>query len=89
MVGHAKRRDEWHVLRRMLDAPVPGTRRRVRQKTRLKDSCKIYMENVGLKKKDTMGRGKWKNDVQDHSGDPICLGKPEEKMKQKTRVSPE
>ena len=24
--GHVKRRDEGHVLRRMLDAPVPGKR---------------------------------------------------------------
>ena len=32
--------DEGHVLRRMLDVPVPGKRRRGRQKTRWKDSCK-------------------------------------------------
>ena len=38
--GHAMRRDEGHVLRRMLDAPVPGKRRRGRQKTRWNDSCK-------------------------------------------------
>ena len=36
--GPVKRRDEGHVLRRMLDAPVPGKRRRGRQKTRWKDS---------------------------------------------------
>ena len=35
--GCFKRRDEWHVLRRMLDAPVPGKRRRGRQKTMRKD----------------------------------------------------
>ena len=28
--GHVKRRDECHVLRRMLDAPVPGKRLRSR-----------------------------------------------------------
>ena len=32
--GHVKRREEGHVLRRMLDAPVPGKRQRGRQKTR-------------------------------------------------------
>ena len=43
--GHVKRRDEEHVLRRMLDAP--GKRRRGRQKTRWKDSCKRDLESVG------------------------------------------
>ena len=32
--GHVKRREEGHVLRRMLDAPVPGKRPRGRQTTR-------------------------------------------------------
>ena len=32
--GHVKRRDEGHELRRMLDAPVPGKRRRGRQTAR-------------------------------------------------------
>ena len=41
--GHVKRREEGHVLRRMLDAPVPGKRRRGRQKSRWKDSCKRDM----------------------------------------------
>ena len=36
--GHVKRRDEG--LRRMLDAPVPGLRRRGLQKTRWKDPCR-------------------------------------------------
>ena len=40
--GHVKRREEGHVLRRMLDAPVPGKRWRGRQTTRWKDSCKRY-----------------------------------------------
>ena len=38
--GHVKRRDEGHVLRRMLDAPVPRKRRRGRKKTSWKDLCK-------------------------------------------------
>ena len=32
--GHVKRREEGHILRRMLDAPVPGKRWRGRQTTR-------------------------------------------------------
>ena len=47
--GHVKRRDEGYMLRRMLDALLPGKRRRGRQKTRWKDSCKRDMESVVLK----------------------------------------
>ena len=47
--GHDKRREERHVLRRMLDAPVSGKKRRGRQKTRWKDSCKGDMEKFGVK----------------------------------------
>ena len=45
--GHFTRRDEGNVLRRMVDAPGPGKRRRGRQKTRWKDSCKRDKESVG------------------------------------------
>ena len=38
--GDVKRREEGHVLRRMLDAPAPGKKHRGRQKTRRKDACK-------------------------------------------------
>ena len=31
--GHVERRDEGHILSRMIDAPVPGKTRRGRQKT--------------------------------------------------------
>ena len=46
-----KRREEGHVLRRKLDAPMPGKRRRGRQKTRWKDSCKEIW-TVSLKDED-------------------------------------
>ena len=46
---HVKRMDVGHMLRRMLDAPVPGKRRRGRQRARWKDSCKRDRESVGLK----------------------------------------
>ena len=49
-----RRREEGHVLRRMRDPPVPGKRRRERQKTRWKDSCERDMENVGLKEEDVL-----------------------------------
>ena len=65
--GHVKRRDEGHVIRRMLDARVTGKRRRGRQKTRWKDSCKRDVESVGLKMKDGT---KWKRGIQNDSCDP-------------------
>ena len=37
-----------HVRGSVKVAPVPGNRRRGRQKTRWKDLCKIYVECVGL-----------------------------------------
>ena len=40
--GHIKRRDEGHVLGRMTDSQLPGKRRKGRQKTRWKDSCKRW-----------------------------------------------
>ena len=43
--GHVKTSEEVYVLRRMLDATVPGKRRRGRQKTRWNYSCKRYMES--------------------------------------------
>ena len=55
------------VLKRMANAPVRGKRRR--HETRWKDSCKRDMESVGLKEEDALDRTKWKNDIQNHSGD--------------------
>ena len=75
--GHVRGGEE--VLRRMLDAPVPGKRRGGRQTTRWKDLCKRYMESAGLKEEDVLDRTKWKNDIHHHSGDPRWWGKPEEK----------
>ena len=45
--GHVKRWDGGHVLRRMLDAPVPGKRRRGRQKTGGKTNVKCELEVLG------------------------------------------
>ena len=61
------------VLRRIFDAPVPGMRWRERQETGWKDSWKRYMESVCLKE-DVLGRTKWKNDIQNHSGKPRYTG---------------
>ena len=52
------------MLRRMVDAPVPGNRRRRRQKTRWKDSCERDMERAGQKVKDVMDRTKHLGNLQ-------------------------
>ena len=44
-----KRRDEGHIPRSMLDAPVPGKRRRGRPKTSWKDSCNRDKKGMGFK----------------------------------------
>ena len=44
------------VLRRMLDTPISGKRRKWRQKTRWKDLSKREMESVGLKEEDILDR---------------------------------
>ena len=69
---HFKRRDEGHVLGRMLDAPVPGKRRRGRHKTGGKTRVKEIWTVWGLKEEeDALDRTKWENDIiQYHSGDP-------------------
>ena len=70
LTWHGMRGDEGHVLRRMLAAPAPEKRRRGRQKTRWKDSCKSDMESVGLKEENTLNRATLNNDIQYNSGDP-------------------
>ena len=67
--GHVKRRDEGHVLRRMLNAPEPAYQEREGEEDR-KPGGKRYGK-CGVKKEDTLDRTKWKNDIQYvyHSGD--------------------
>ena len=49
--------ENMHVLRRKVDAPVPGNRRR--QQIRWKESCKVNMESVGLKHAGFICGTKW------------------------------
>ena len=65
----------------MLDAPVPGKRRRERQKTRRKDSCK--RDTVGLKEEDALDRTKWKNDIHNRSSD--LMGKVRGDLEEKAK----
>ena len=58
--GHVKRRAERHLLRRMLDAPVPGKRRRGRRENQVE---RLVEKRYGkcLKEEDVLERTKWKN----------------------------
>ena len=67
---HVKCSEEGHVLRRMVDVPVPGKRRRGRRETRYKDSCQRDVESVGLKVENLLGRTNRKREIQMHPGDP-------------------
>ena len=63
------------MLRRMLNAPVPGKRRREDRGPGVKTdrpTCKRDTESVVLKEEGVglIDWAKWNNDVQDHSGDP-------------------
>ena len=40
--GHVRRMKEEHIVRRMLDVDIPGTRRRGRSNLRWKDACKRH-----------------------------------------------
>ena len=63
-----RRRYEGHMLRRMLDAPLPGKRRRGRQKSRWKVSCNRYMEYAGLRVEDVLDRITWKREIPNYFG---------------------
>ena len=86
IMSYIKRRHEGHMLRRMLDAPVPGQGQIGRQKTMWKDWCKSDMESVELKEEDVLDRAKWENDIRSHAGAPRWWEKPEEKMKKGRRL---
>ena len=43
------RRDEEHILSKVLRADIPGKRKRGRPKTRWKDACKRDMKSTGLR----------------------------------------
>ena len=56
--GHVRSSEEGCVLRRMVDAPVTGKRRRGSQNARWTDSCNKDMESVGAEGGGRSGRDK-------------------------------
>ena len=64
MAGYVKRRDEGHVLRRMLDEPGPGKR----------DGEEDRNPCGNTREEDALDMTKRKNDIRYHSGDLIYDG---------------
>ena len=51
--GHVMRRDDEHILKKVLRADIPGKRKRGRPKSRWKDACQRDLKSTGLES----GRG--------------------------------
>ena len=52
--GHVLRRDDWHVLRKVLEFEVKGKRKQVRPNKMWKMQVEKESKSVGLEKKDAM-----------------------------------
>ena len=61
--GHVLRRDDGHVLRKALELEVRGNRKRGRPKKTWKTQVEKESKSVGLEKKDTMNRARWRMGV--------------------------
>ena len=66
--GHAKRREEGCVGKRMMEMAVPGTRKRGRPRRRWMDLARKDLKSVGAKEGDEMDRIKWR--ILSRCGDP-------------------
>ena len=55
--GHVLRRDDGHVLKKVLEFEVKGKRKRGRPKKTWKTQVEKESRNVGLEKEDTLNRG--------------------------------
>ena len=64
-----KNKEKGRMARAKTNVRCTNTRRG-RQKNRWNGSCKRDMESVGLTEEDVLDRIKWKNDIQNYSGDP-------------------
>ena len=66
--GHAKRREEDYVEKRMMEMAVPGRRKRENPRRRWMDFVRKEMERVGAREADEVDRVKWK--ILSRCGDP-------------------
>ena len=63
--GHVLRRDDGHVLRKVLEYEVRGKRKQGRPKKTWKMQVEKESKSVGLEKKDAMNRARWKVEVRE------------------------
>ena len=63
--GHVLRRDDGHVLRKVLEFEVKGKRKPGRPKKTWKLQEEKESKSVGLEKKDTMNRVRWRVGVRE------------------------
>ena len=75
------RRDDEHILRKVLRADIPGKRKRGRPKTRRKDACQRDLKSTGLRAGEETDRAMWRRKITSYTGDPTmgkARGKEEE-----------
>ena len=77
------RREEEHAVRRVMTEEIPGKRKRGRPKTRWKDVCRRDMQTVGLRAGEEEDRAYWRARINNHTGDPRSLERPETTKKKK------
>ena len=58
--GHVLRRDDGHVLRKVLEFEVKGKRKRERPKKSWKTQVKKESKSVSLDKEDALNRARWR-----------------------------
>ena len=83
--GHVLRRDDGHVLRKVLEFEVRGKRKRGRPKKTWKTQMEKESKNVGLEKKDAMNLARWRVRVSEiaagvNPATPIYRDKPASKL---------
>ena len=68
--GHVIRRDDEHILRKVLRADIPGKRKRGRPKTRRKGACQRDLKSTGLRVGEETDMAMWRRKITSHTGDP-------------------
>ena len=67
---HMMRRDEEHILGKVLKTDMPGKMMKGRHSTRWKDSCQRDLKSTGPRAGDDSDRATWRRKIISHTGDP-------------------
>ena len=68
--GHVMRREEEHVVRRVMTKEIPGERKRGRPKTRWKGVCRRDVQTVGRRAGEGGDGAYWRARIYNHTGHP-------------------